>query len=128
MNRYLLDTHILLWWLSEPQRLPAKLRRAISDSDNILLVSAAALWEMSIKCSIGRLQMPDDLIATLADEQMQVLPINARHALAAGTLAYIHRDPFDRMQVAQAQIDSLILVTADKQIHEYDAPMWRVKL
>lgn len=126
MNGYLLDTHVLIWWLTEPDRLPEQARDHISNPETPVLVSAAVAWEMAIKKSIGRLEMPSNLPEVLAEESISVLEINIHHALAVADLPRIHEDPFDRLQIVQARIENLVLVTHDGHIREYDAPVLRV--
>lgn len=122
MSSYLLDTHVLLWWLDDPEKLAAPAREAISSSDNVIFVSAAAAWEMSIKKSLGRLDYPDDLPEALQQAGIRTLPITLRHALSVVDLPPRHQDPFDRMQIAQAISEGLILVTRDAKIEQYDVP------
>jgi PIN domain nuclease of toxin-antitoxin system len=117
--RLLLDTHVLLWALAG-KRLSREAKAAIQDPGNAVFVSAATLWELSIKASLGRIAMPDDLAAVLADQDIEVLPITGAHALAVGDLPPLHRDPFDRMLVAQARTEKLVLVTRDADLARYD--------
>jgi PIN domain nuclease of toxin-antitoxin system len=119
----LLDTHIVLWWLSEPSRIPSSIRKKIADPEIPVFVSAGCLWEMSIKCSLGRLRMPNNLLEVLARESMEILAIDARHALEVGNLPLIHQDPFDRIQLAQAKIEGLTLVTRDQKLQRYGIPI-----
>ena len=126
MSGYLLDTHVLIWWLSEPDRLPPQVHEAISNPETAIFVSAAVAWEMAIKKSIGRLEMPSNLPEVLAAESISVLDINIHHALAVADLPRIHEDPFDRLQIAQARLEDLALVTHDAQIHQYEVPLLRV--
>ena len=114
----LLDTHVLLWWLSA-ERLSPKARAAISSADSSVWVSTATVWELSIKSSLGKLRAPEDLAEQLAHHQFEVLPIGLTHALAVRSLPPLHADPFDRMLVAQAQCDELVLVTRDKNVKRY---------
>ncbi len=115
----LLDTCTLLWWVgSDP--VSAEAAEAIANPDNGVWVSAASIWEISIKQSIGKLEVRGDLDAAV-DEDFEPLPINAAHARLAGRLPHHHRDPFDRMLVAQAQAQGLTLVTRDRDIQKYDA-------
>jgi PIN domain nuclease of toxin-antitoxin system len=111
---YLLDTHVLLWLLSTPERVPEDIRQVLSDRSNLLLVSAASALEISTKIRIGKLDAPT-LTATLprrvADLGATPLPISVDHALLAGSLNWSHRDPFDRLLVAQATVEDAILVT-----------------
>ena len=119
MNGYLLDTHVLLWWLSEPTRLSPEAAAIIRDGRNRLWVSSAAIWEMSIKKSLGRLDMPPNLAEVLQTERIGVLSVNLVHALSVQELPWLHRDPFDRMQVVQALREDLVLMTRDSQMQQY---------
>jgi len=122
--RILLDTHTFLWWITDDPRLSAQARKVIRDKRNELLFSAASGWEIAIKARLGRLQLPDDLeqfiVAQLSINTMSVLPIQLNHALHVYTLPDHHRDPFDRMLVAQSQVEELPIVTADPQVSAYD--------
>ena len=117
--RLLLDTHVLLWWLADDPLLTVEARAAIVESD-LAVVSTASAWEISMKRSLGKLDAPDDLAAQLVRDQFTVLPIHLDHALRAGSLPHIHRDPFDRMLVAQAQVEDLVIITTDTNIPRYD--------
>jgi len=117
---YLLDTHTLLWALEEHPRLGAVAHRTIVDPREAVLVSTASVWEISIKAASGKLDAPDDLAVALAATDLGVLPITLDHALAAGRLPLHHRDPFDRMLVAQARVEGHVLVTADRALAAYD--------
>jgi PIN domain nuclease of toxin-antitoxin system len=116
----LLDTHILLWWLSDEPLLPAAAREAISSPDNEVMVSAAAVWEIAIKKAVGRLEAPDDLLEVLTTNDFQTLEITASHALLAGGLPAHHSDPFDRMMIAQASAENLTLVSVDERFPRYE--------
>ncbi len=118
----LLDTHILLWWLGDDPQLTKEARHAISDTDNVIYVSAVSLWEIAIKSGIGKLDLPDDFDDALAAQGFRELPIKWVHARGNRELPWIHRDPFDRMLVAQAQSEGLTLVTADRDVLAYDVP------
>ena len=118
----LLDTHILLWWLADSPRLSKKARKAIEESDAVF-VSAVSAWEIELKRTRGLLRAPDNLEATLRARDLQTLPITIAHAVAAGSLPRHHGDPFDRMLVAQASIESLTLLTADKRQAAYNVPV-----
>ncbi len=117
---YLLDTHVLLWWLSEPAKLSGEARSAIAQGSNSVYLSSAAAWEMAIKRSLGRLEFPGNLEEVLRKERIEVLPVTLAHALAVADLPVHHQDPFDRMQVAQARLENLTVVTRDPKIAEYD--------
>ena len=118
--RLLLDTHILLWWLSDDAKLSPTLRSTIADGNNRVHFSAVSIAEISIKQSQGKLEAPDDLSSLLAEEGMTELALTARHAAALLHLPRHHRDPFDRMLVAQAQVEQLSLASADAAMRNYD--------
>jgi PIN domain nuclease of toxin-antitoxin system len=113
--RLLLDTHALLWWLNGDMRLSLPARGAIADQQTVVLVSAASAWEIATKVRIGKLAgaiyVIEHLPEILADQSFLHLPISLDHARRAGLTAGVHRDPFDRMLIAQAQIDGLTLVS-----------------
>ena len=115
----LLDTHALLWWLSDDPALKTEARQAISQASNIIYVSAASAWEISIKKALGKLDAPDDLHAALLANRFEPLPITIGHATSAGQLPGHHNDPFDRMLIAQAQAEELTLVTHDTIFRPY---------
>jgi PIN domain nuclease of toxin-antitoxin system len=115
----LLDTHVLLWWLGEPERLKPAAQLAIGDPTNQVYVSAIVIWEIIIKRAIGKLEVRDDLDAALEAAQFQYLSITVDHARAVAELPNIHRDPFDRMLIAQARSEGFHLVTQDGYIVQY---------
>ncbi len=119
MKRLLLDTHVLLWWLAHDPALGPETQKAIRDAQNDVYVSAATTWEVSIKQALGKLEAPDDLDRIVAEERFLKLPISLYHGQMAGRLAAYHRDPFDRMLVAQAQAEGLTVVTVDQNIPRY---------
>ena len=119
----LLDTHILLWWLSDDPRLPVAARSAVSAPDEDVVVSAAAVWEIAIKKAAGRLDAPDDLLEVLATNDFQTLEMTAPHAMLAAGLPPHHADPFDRMMIAQARKEDLTLVSADRRFPLYDVQL-----
>jgi PIN domain nuclease of toxin-antitoxin system len=116
----LLDTHILLWWLSDDPLLPQAARKAIASPDNEVLVSAATVWEISIKKAAGRLDAPDDLLEAIDANDFETLPITPLHAVLAGGLPPHHSDPFDRMLIAQARAEVSTLVSVDGRFPQYD--------
>ena len=118
----LLDTHILLWWLADSPRLSKRARRAIEESGAVF-VSAVSAWEIELKRTRGLLRAPDNLEATLRARDLRPLSLTVAHAVAAGRLPLYHRDPFDRMLVAQASLESLTLLTVDKQQAAYGVPV-----
>lgn len=119
MKRILLDTHALLWWLSGDQLLGRSSIEAISNQDNDIFVSAASIWEIAIKKQKGLLEAPDDFDSIIVEEGFKQLPISLYHAEQAGELELHHKDPFDRMLVAQAQAEGLTLMTSDNEIPKY---------
>ena len=118
-RRLLLDTHTLLWWIQDDPALDTQTRESINDPNNEIFVSAASIWEISIKRSRGRLESPRDLDAQIDRARFVRLSITFDHAELAGRLSLHHRDPFDRMLVAQAQVEDLTLVTRDRDIQRY---------
>jgi PIN domain nuclease of toxin-antitoxin system len=118
VSRILLDTHLLLWAFAAPERLPIRARKRIDVSE--VFVSAASIWEVSIKASLGKIQADASLLlAEIEPAGFTLLPINGEHAVAVGLLPAIHRDPFDRMLVAQARTEPLILLTNDTALAAY---------
>lgn len=119
--KLLLDTHLLLWWLDGSPSLPATAREMIRDPENTVFVSAVSLWEIRLKESLGKLRLPADFSERLAAESFESLPLMASHTRQVGLLAWHHRDPFDRMLVAQALAEKLVLLTADETLAAYGA-------
>jgi PIN domain nuclease of toxin-antitoxin system len=119
----LLDTHVVLWWLADDPELKPNARSAISDTSNLVHISAVSLWEIVIKQGLGKLQLPEDWADILMREPFGQLPINFRHVLTVGKLPAIHRDPFDRLLVAQCLVEELTLVTRDTTLQRYDVPI-----
>ena len=119
MQRLLLDTHTLVWWLSAVSRLAEGARAAISDPGNDVFVSAVTAWEISVKRAKGRMTAPDNLSAIIEERGFIHLPLTFHHAEQAGVLPTHHRDPFDRFLIAQAQAEGLILITRDRRIPLY---------
>ena len=117
--RLLLDTHVLLWALGNPDELSVEARAAIVDPENLLAVSAASTWEIGIKRALGKLKAPRDLAGALAASGFSALPITVEHTVAAGALPARHRDPFDRMLVAHARLEELVVVTRDPRFRAY---------
>lgn len=124
--RLLLDTHVYLWWLDDDPRLSEAARDAVADGDAIVHVSAVSVWEAAIKVAAGRLDIgPTDLVGAIPANSFIELPVNMRHAVRAGTLPLHHRDPFDRMLVAQAQLEDLTLVSFDPALTAYNVSILR---
>ena len=117
--RILLDTHLLLWWLTNSSSLSAKARILISEPANTVFVSAVSLWEIWLKVSLGKLRVPDSFEERLGNEFFESLPLTSRHTREISLLPWHHRDPFDRMLVAQAKAEKLVLLTADNSIGAY---------
>ena len=122
--RLLLDTHVYLLWLADDASLAEEARLAIADTRSVVHVSAASLWEASIKEALGRLDLGgSDLAEEIAANGFVELPVTAAHAGAAAHLPPHHADPFDRMLVAQARHEGLTLVTSDDRLSAYDVPL-----
>lgn len=123
--RLLLDTHVLLWWLTDDDRLGDDCRKAIEDADTVAFVSVASIWEIAIKSSLGRLALDDDIdLTSLATSNgFTDLAVTARHAAAVRDLPHHHSDPFDRVLVAQARLERLTLATADPALPPYRVPI-----
>jgi PIN domain nuclease of toxin-antitoxin system len=119
MRRLLLDTHVFLWWLADAPQLGDETRASIADGANPVFVSAVTGWEISIKGVLGKLDAPDGLDALVEAEGFEHLPISFFHGEQAGALPDHHKDPFDRMLIAQAQAEGLVIVTADRTIPQY---------
>ena len=119
--RYLLDTHTLLWARSAPDRLSGEALAVLQSADNVLYVSMASLWECAIKSSIGKLAVPDGFFRIVSTDY-DILGIDVSHVETCASLPLHHRDSFDRLLVAQAQLGGLTLVTRDRNIAKYDVP------
>ena len=118
--RFLVDTHALLWALGEPSALSPAARDAIANPSNLIMASSASLWECAIKASIGKLELPEDFFESVPEAGYEVLPIGIPHLNVYRTLPMHHRDPFDRMLVAQARAEALTLISRDPEIARYD--------
>jgi len=124
--KLLLDTHLLLWAAGEPQRLSKQARRLIDNPDNELLFSAASLWEVAIKRGLGREDFKVDarlLRRGLLDNGYSELPIISDHVVATESLPLIHKDPFDRILIAQATVEGVTLLTIDSLVSQYPGPI-----
>jgi PIN domain nuclease of toxin-antitoxin system len=121
----LLDTHVVLWWLTDDPALAGDVKDRL-DHEPDIYVSAATIWEVAIKQAIGKLLGPADLPELITGAGFAPLPIGSRHATAAGRLPVIHRDPFDRMLIAQAQCEGLTLATRDENCQKYDVDVLTV--
>ena len=116
----LLDTHTFLWWLEDPQLLSPAARKAIGNGANTVYISAVVAWEIAIKRALGKLDAPDDLETAIVANRFIPLPVTIAHALAVETLPHHHRDPFDRLLIAQARHEGFRLVSRDPRIPLYD--------
>lgn len=128
MRSVLLDTHVLLWWLMNDPVLGPEAREIIAEPRNRIVVSAATGWEIAIKRQLGKLTAPADIEAVVEDRGFAKLPISFFHGQQAGLLPPHHRDPFDRMLIAQAQAEGLELMTADPVFRLYGARLVDAKL
>lgn len=122
--RVLIDTHAFIWWNTEDERLSDRARRVMEDEASEIFVSVGSIWEVATKVAKGRLEIPGDL-ETYVDERLAAnrwvpLSIDRRHVIRAAALPVIHRDPFDRILIAQAQLDDMPIVTTDAAITRYD--------
>jgi len=127
--KLLLDTHLLLWAAGQPDQLSAAARQLLEDPQNELMFSSASLWEVAIKRGLGRDDFRVDprlLRRGLLDNGYSELPITSGHAVAVDGLPAIHKDPFDRMLVAQATVEGIALLTADPRVAQYPGPVRRV--
>lgn len=121
-SRLLLDTHVFLWWRGIPAELRKEARTAIAEAE-IVFVSAATAWEAAIKSSLGRLELPATVEEGVEESGFERLPVTFAHAERVAHLPLHHRDPFDRMLVAQAQVEELTLVTRDEGLRAYEVEM-----
>ncbi|WP_414514584.1 type II toxin-antitoxin system VapC family toxin [Nostoc sp. PCC 9305] len=130
--KLLLDTQCWLWWFAQPERLNEEAIAHIADENNELWLSVASIWEIGIKVAIGKLPLPDPLDSYISSRMAQLgmrsLEITASHALQAAALPLHHRDPFDRMLIAQAQIEEMTLVSSDSMFNKYNISLiWAAK-
>lgn len=129
--KYLLDTHVWLWMILEPERLSDETRAALATTENLVLISVASAWEAAIKRAIGKLPLRDSVMnlvnSTVKDFDISILSIELSHVVTGAALPLHHKDPFDRLLVAQAQVEHAVLVTADESIRRYGgALLWAV--
>ena len=121
--RVLLDTHAFLWWVADSTKLSASAHRAIGDEDNDVFVSAASAWEIATKYRLGKLPGAEalavDIVGTISDQGFEKLPIGVEDAARAGALPGIHRDPFDRVLIAQAMRRNLVLISNESRFDQY---------
>ncbi len=126
--RYLLDTHILIWWITEDKRLKSSAKKMIRSYRNLIYWSTASSWEISIKCALGKLELEEPLADLIPSElirnHIEILPIQNDHAILAGQLPMHHKDPFDRMLIAQARLESIGIITNDSKFAPYGADIY----
>jgi PIN domain nuclease of toxin-antitoxin system len=120
----LLDTHILLWFLENDPKLSDQVREVITNPANLIFVSAISAWEISIKQSLGKLIAPSNLEKALRFSRFEVLSITLAHGIKVADLPMHHKDPFDRMLIAQALIEDLTIITVDQKFKLYDVPLF----
>lgn len=119
MNRYLLDTHILLWWLYDDPKLSEAHKTVIANPENSIYVSAASIWEIEIKRNLGKLTVDETYLQAIEEDGFIMLDIKAEHPMQLRSLPDIHHDPFDRMLIAQSMCEKLTLLSADSRIKQY---------
>ena len=120
--KLLLDTHVVIWWLTDDPTLSGDIKDRL-DHEPDVYVSAATIWEVAIKQAIGKLKEPADLPERIRDSGFRELAITSDHAIAAGRLPLLHRDPVDRVLVAQAGCENLTLVSRNAQMHKYEVSL-----
>jgi len=123
---YLIDTHVLLWWLADDPVLTKTARNFIGNEENLIFVSAASVWEIIIKKAIGKLEAPDDIDLILKENNFKELPMTLTHVMMIANLPNHHHDPFDRMLIAQAKCERMTLITADAKLALYDVLQLKV--
>jgi PIN domain nuclease of toxin-antitoxin system len=127
---YLLDTHAFIWWITGSDLMPATMAEWLSQASGAIWISVASLWEMSIKIRLGKLKMPEPfdnyVLRQIHMNRLEILPIHAPHVFGTMKLPMHHRDPFDRLLIAQASIEKLTLISQDEALRAYDVPMiWK---
>jgi len=124
--KYLLDTHLILWAANESKNLSPKMRKILEDENNVLFFSVISVWEISIKSGLGKFDFSvkaETIRQGLLQNGYHELMVNGSHASAAGELPLLHRDPFDRMLITQAKLEGITLLTSDKVVAQYPAPI-----
>lgn len=123
MKRLLLDTHVFIWWMSGSANLGSMAIKQISDPENKVFISAVSVWEMMIKRQLGKLECPDNLDSIIEELGFEQLDISAQHAVQTDHLPMHHKDPFDRMLIAQSQVDGLQIITKDERFSDYQVSL-----
>ncbi len=121
--RLLLDSHVVVWWSLYPGRLGGETRAAIASPENEVFLSAASVWELNLKIAKQKLALPEDYAARLFADGIEALPVTVEHAVRTAQLPRLHGDPFDRLLIAQALVEGLMIVTSDREIARYDVPV-----
>lgn len=121
--KYLLDTHIFIWWTEDSKRLPQALREVINSPDNLVYVSTVSAWEMSLKLRAGKLRLRTSFLECFDQLEFDSLDIILPHIYEYHKLPFHHKDPFDRMLIAQARVEACTLITIDKKLRAYDVPI-----
>lgn len=127
---YLIDTHVLIWYITDNENLPLKIKKLIEKDNSICYVSIASLWEIAIKYSIGRLDLKGEigLIFQLIEESgFEILPISINHILRNSNLEFHHNDPFDRLLISQSIHEKLTLISKDQEFSKYNIPVFWIK-
>lgn len=125
MMKYLIDTHIILWWLADNPKLSPQIKDTISNPDNSIIVSVISLWEINVKSSIGKLKIEKDYLRYLKQEGFDFLSINTDHVMHLSELPTYHQDPFDRLLICQSIIQGLTFITLDKKIKQYPVNLYQ---
>ena len=120
--RLLADSHVLVWWLDDPLRLAEPARTTLADPDNVVFLSAASIWELTLKMAKGKLRIPEGFIDALLEDGFGELAVSVAHVRRSAELPPLHQDPFDRLLVAQSLVEGLLLVTRDEAIAQYAVP------
>jgi PIN domain nuclease of toxin-antitoxin system len=126
-NSYLLDTQVFMWAMEKNKRLSQSVRDVITDPDNTIYISVVTPWEMMIKRGVNKLEVPYDIKTGIKRTGFSLLSVQIDHALAIEKLPLIHKDPFDRMLIAQAKVENLNLITADRNIWKYKVPLLKIQ-
>lgn len=122
-DRFLLDTQIFIWWMEDQKRLKENIKSVLTDSTNTIFLSVTSVWEMVIKLKIGKLKLPKNWKQTIRNGRFEILPVNLEHTLALEELPLHHKDPFDRMLIAQANVEGCTFITVDQKIQKYKIPV-----
>lgn len=117
--KYLLDTHVIIWWLNTPNKIKNSTQKIIKDKKNIIYISSVTIWEIAIKKQSNKIKIPSNFLEALKSEQFKLLDLIAEESLSVINLPSIHKDPFDRLLIAQAKLNDLTLITKDKKILKY---------